>query len=67
MRAVDIPADSAIAVNSRSYQLQNKAEQEHLKRLVLQNERRQEQSEKTGECLVKDFLWRWSFHLGWES
>jgi regulator of nonsense transcripts 2 len=41
--------DSAIAVNSRTYQLQNKAEQEQLKRLVLQNERRQEQSEKQGE------------------
>lgn len=43
--------DSAIAVNSRTYQLQNKAEQEQLKRLVLQNERRQEQSEKQGEGL----------------
>ncbi|RSH95137.1 hypothetical protein EHS25_000223 [Saitozyma podzolica] len=46
VRDIEIPMDSAIAVNSRTYQLQNKAEQEQLKRLVLQNERRQEQSEK---------------------
>ena len=48
MRSLDIPVDSAIAVNSRSHQLQNKAEQEQLKRLVLQNERRQGQSEMLG-------------------
>jgi regulator of nonsense transcripts 2 len=48
--------DSAIAVNSRTYQLQNKAEQEQLKRLVLQNERRQEQSEKQGESSVSHSL-----------
>ncbi|KAK4687311.1 regulator of nonsense transcripts 2, partial [Tremellales sp. Uapishka_1] len=43
--AIDIPVDSTIAINSRSQQLQNKMEQETLKRLVLQNERRQERSE----------------------
>ena len=40
--------DSAIAVNTVSHQMQNKAEQEHLKRLVLQNERRQGMSEMQG-------------------
>jgi regulator of nonsense transcripts 2 len=45
IRDIAIPLDSAIAVNSRSHQLKNKAEQEQLKRLVLQNERRQGQSE----------------------
>ena len=48
MRSLDIPVDSAIAVHSRTYQMQSKAEQEHLKRLVLQNERRQGQSEMQG-------------------
>jgi len=45
LRSLEIPAESAIAINSRSYQERNKAEQEQLKRLVLQNERRLEQSE----------------------
>jgi hypothetical protein len=48
VRDIEIPIDSAIAVNSRTYQLQNKAEQEQLKRLVLQNERRQGLSEMQG-------------------
>lgn len=47
IRDIAIPLDSAIAVNSRTHQLKNKAEQEQLKRLVLQNERRQGQSEMT--------------------
>lgn len=49
IREIAIPVDSAIAVNSRTYQLQNKAEQEQLKRLVLQNERRQGQSDMQGK------------------
>ena len=49
LRNLDIPLDSAIAVNSMSHQQRNKAEQEQLKRLVLQNERRLGQSEMQGE------------------
>ncbi|KAL7421122.1 mRNA decay protein [Cryptotrichosporon argae] len=45
VREVDIPVDSAIANNLRSHQLASKAEQEHLKRLVLTHEQRQGQSE----------------------
>ena len=48
LRNLDIPLDSAIALNSMSHQQRNKAEQEQLKRLVLQNERRQEKSEMMG-------------------
>lgn len=51
IRDIDIPLDSAIAVNSRTYQMKNKAEQEQLKRLVLQNERRQGQSELLRELI----------------
>ena len=40
--------DSTIAMNIRSHQLRSKAEQEQLKRLVLQNERRQGMSEVQG-------------------
>ena len=49
MRNLDIPMDSTIALNIKTQQLQNKAEQEQLKRLVLQNERRQDLSERSGE------------------
>ncbi|WWC72867.1 uncharacterized protein I206_106831 [Kwoniella pini CBS 10737] len=45
IRSLDIPVDSTIAMNSRSHQAQSKAEQEQLKRLVLQNERRLERAE----------------------
>lgn len=42
MRSVDIPVDSSIASNVRTHQAASRAEQEQLKRLVLQNEKRQE-------------------------
>ncbi|WVQ81313.1 hypothetical protein IAT38_003436 [Cryptococcus sp. DSM 104549] len=45
VRSLAIPVDSTIAMNSKSQQAQSKAEQEQLKRLVLQNERRLERSE----------------------
>ncbi|WVR08877.1 hypothetical protein IAU60_005936 [Kwoniella sp. DSM 27419] len=45
MRSLDIPMDSTIAMNSRTNQAQSRAEQEQLKRLVLQNERRLERAE----------------------
>lgn len=42
MRSVDIPIDSSIASNVRTHQAASRAEQEQLKRLVLQNEKRLE-------------------------
>jgi regulator of nonsense transcripts 2 len=51
MRSLDIPMESSIAVNVQNYQQQSLAERQHLKRLVLENERRQGQSEVQGESL----------------
>ncbi|BEI85184.1 hypothetical protein CcaverHIS002_0505850 [Cutaneotrichosporon cavernicola] len=42
VRSVDIPIDSSIASNVRTHQAASRAEQEQLKRLVLQNEKRLE-------------------------
>lgn len=49
MRPLDIPMESSIAVNLQNYQQQSLAERQHLKQLVLENERRQGQSEVQGE------------------
>lgn len=49
MRTLDIPVDAGLAVNLRTHQEQSKAEQEQLKRLVLQNKTRQERAEMQGE------------------
>jgi regulator of nonsense transcripts 2 len=48
MRALDIPMDSNIAMKLQTNQLQSQAERQQLKRLVLQNEARQGQSEMQG-------------------
>ena len=53
LRNLDIPVDSSIALNSMSHQQKNRAEQEQLKRLVLQNERRQEKSEMQGGSAIE--------------
>ncbi|KAG9316714.1 ARM repeat-containing protein [Chiua virens] len=45
MRHLLIPAESALAVHTRSAQLQDKVEQQHLKRLVLNYEQNQEAEE----------------------
>jgi len=50
MRSLDIPMDSNIAVNLQNQQQQSLAERQQLKRLVLQNEARQEQSEVQCKC-----------------
>jgi len=50
MRSLDIPMDSNIAVNLQNQQQQSLAERQQLKRLVLQNEARQEQSEVQCQC-----------------
>ena len=43
-----VPAASALAVHTRSAQLQDKVEQQHLKRLVLDYEQREEAEEIRG-------------------
>lgn len=48
MRYLPIPAESALAVHTRSAQLQDKVEQQHLKRLVLNYEQNQEAEELKG-------------------
>ena len=44
-----VPAASAMAVHTRSAQLQDKVEQQHLKRLVLNYEQREEADELKGD------------------
>ncbi|KAL6308040.1 transcription factor [Sparassis latifolia] len=44
-RQIAIPAESALAVQTRTAQLQDKVEQQHLKRLVLDYEQREEAEE----------------------
>jgi len=44
-RQLAVPAESALAVHTRSAQLQSKEEQQHLKRLVLDYEQREEEEE----------------------
>lgn len=48
MRYLPIPTESALAVHTRSAQLQDKVEQQHLKRLVLNYEQSQEAEELKG-------------------
>lgn len=50
-RALAIPAESALAVQTRTAQMQDKVEQQHLKRLVLQYEQREESEELRGKSL----------------
>ncbi|TFY71699.1 hypothetical protein EVG20_g1301 [Dentipellis fragilis] len=45
MRQLAIPAESALAVQTRTAQMQDKVEQQHLKRLVLNYEQREEAEE----------------------
>ncbi|KAI0373457.1 ARM repeat-containing protein [Pilatotrama ljubarskyi] len=45
MRQIAIPAESTLAVQTRTAQMQDKVEQQHLKRLVLNYEQREEQEE----------------------
>lgn len=47
-----MPAASALAVQTRSAQLQDKVEQQHLKRLVLDYEQREEAEELKGEGIL---------------
>lgn len=47
-RMMEIPVDSAIAVSTRSNQMLDKMEQQQMKKLVLEQDRRQDDSEKRG-------------------
>ncbi|EEB87073.1 hypothetical protein MPER_15739, partial [Moniliophthora perniciosa FA553] len=47
-RQLAVPAESALAVHTRSAQLKDKVEQQHLKRLVLDYEQREEAEELKG-------------------
>jgi len=47
-RQITVPSTSALAVHTRSAQLQDKVEQQHLKRLVLDYEQREEAEELKG-------------------
>jgi regulator of nonsense transcripts 2 len=44
-RQLAVPSESALAIHTRSAQLQDRVEQEHLKRLVLDYEQREEAEE----------------------
>ncbi len=46
---MEIPRDSAIVMSTTQQREQNKAEQERLKRLVLNYEEREEELDKQGE------------------
>lgn len=48
-RVLAIPAESALAVQTRTAQMQDKVEQQHLKRLVLNYEQREEAEELKGK------------------
>ena len=48
-RQIAVPAESALAIQTRSAQLQDKVEQQHLKRLVLNYEQREEAEELKGK------------------
>jgi regulator of nonsense transcripts 2 len=54
-RQLPIPAASALAVHTRSAQLQDKVEQQQLKRLVLDYKLREEAEEFKGQTLVLAF------------
>ena len=48
MKQLAIPAESALAIQTRTAQMQDKVEQQHLKRLVLDYEQREEAEELRG-------------------
>lgn len=52
VRQLAIPSESALAVQTRSAQEQDKVEQQHLKRLVLDYEQREEAEEIKGRLIV---------------
>lgn len=72
VRQLAIPSESALAVQTRSAREQDKVEQQHLKRLVLDYEQREEAEEikgKSPRCplLHSTFKREPSFHLALEA
>jgi regulator of nonsense transcripts 2 len=55
VRQLAIPSESALAVQTRSAQEQDKVEQQHLKRLVLDYEQREEAEEIKGGYHISTF------------
>ena len=51
IRQLAIPAESTLAVQTRTAQMQDKVEQQHLKRLVLDYEQREEAEEMKGKII----------------
>lgn len=47
-RQIAVPAESALAVQTRTAQMQDRAEQQQLKRLVLNYEQREEAEDRKG-------------------
>lgn len=61
-RQIAVPSASALAVHTRTAQLQDKVEQQHLKRLVLNYEQREEAEELKGTFgMYLDILIPWRF------
>lgn len=54
-REISVPAASPLAVHTRTAQMQDKVEQQHLKRLVLDYEQREEAEELKGEAFISTF------------
>ncbi|KAH9929303.1 ARM repeat-containing protein, partial [Amylocystis lapponica] len=52
-RQIAIPAESTLAIQTRNAQMQDKVEQQHLKRLVLDYEQREEAEEMKGEISLE--------------
>jgi len=55
-RQLAVPAASALAVHTRSAQLQDKVEQQQLKRLVLNYEQREEAEEMKGAYMAPRYI-----------
>lgn len=57
-RQIAVPAESALAIQTRTAQMQDRVEQQQLKRLVLNYEKREEAEELKGmpRSITKDYL-----------
>jgi allophanate hydrolase subunit 1 len=51
-RAVEVPVEAAIAIHTRTKQLESRAEQEQLKKLVLDYEARDEAERRRSACAL---------------
>jgi regulator of nonsense transcripts 2 len=67
VRQLAIPSESALAVQTRSAQEQDKVEQQHLKRLVLDYEQREEAEEIKGVSIVHSKTQNMNTHSALEA